>query len=1068
MDNEDDIQPEIEKAEPAIKKTVKKKSKKKSDEALVKNTIEINPSLSEALDNTVVLGWGRMNPITVGHEKLVNKIKSVAKQNSATPKVFISHSQDAKKNPLDYDDKIMLAKKAFGNSIIVKSKSKTIIQIMAELQSKFSKVILVVGQDRIKDFETLLNKYNGKDYEFDSIEVVSAGDRDPDAEGVSGMSASKMRAAAFKGDLKSFKSGLPKKLEGDADDIYDMVRYGMKIAEEMELDEAVLSIAQRRQRSLTMRKFAGKIANARKRMAARPATKAQLVTRATKAATVIIRKKVAGKKGVGYADLAPSAKMAVDKKVAKKSAAIKKIAKKLLPKVKMADKLKRQKAADAKKNEEVDLTIDEAFDLFLEEFELPVVKKRYHKMYEKGGKIKLDRRFRAFKKRPDALDPLLAAQMEVEEFVSDSELISFIESTADDIFDSVTLNEERILESLQAKAQKAGIEIELINHIYEEAIESYIESETMDIEQWAFSSVNAAIANMTEAKKSGLWDNIHKKRKRIKSGSNEKMRKPGTDGAPSEDDFENARKEEVDQADEGIVSTGIAKVRAGHYNRKANKSFNKARGALGYSKGKSIAKGTSDEDGFAKHMKKASDYERKAKKIKSDAFRKTKKFASYKGNLRDDPPRPPYKSKLRDDPPHIQKWSKESVEQVDEENRGSSSKHPPVKVGDKFTHANITRVVTKVTPDGIEATRTNGTGKTVHDHGYVQKQIVESVEQVDKKIDEAFSDIFNERSPSEIAKFKVGSLVFKKQYKLALDALIKVLTRKRTAPVPGQRKPSVKHSISYYAAEIAKSYNHVDGKTLEKLLPKTFVFEDALEWGTDESANKYKKDTPGQTVNESFNEMFAEDVTQSQLNDVEKFADRILSKFKVDIEFTRHFADRMNDPRNNPPITIADLQQVFKKIAKKKASDIRQNPDSEAIIKDLQKDLNMPVVINYDKNKDEFEVVTKTIMRKKNFKSNDTVINTESIDEAYVPPYDVWHKLTGELSDAMKDAGDEMRKLSPGGEITPNEVKSSPKFKAAKVAYNKAKAANEKLLKSIPTKIRKEYQLKSRADRRAR
>ena len=328
MDNEDDIQPEIEKAEPAIKKTVKKKSKKTSDEVLVKNTIEINPSLSEALDNTVVLGWGRMNPITVGHEKLVNKIKSVAKQNSATPKVFISHSQDAKKNPLDYDDKIMLAKKAFGNSIIVKSKSKTIIQIMAELQSKFSKVILVVGQDRIKDFETLLNKYNGKDYEFDSIEVVSAGDRDPDAEGVSGMSASKMRAAAFKGDLKSFKSGLPKKLEGDADDIYDMVRYGMKIAEEMELDEAVLSIAQRRQRGLTMRKFAGKIANARKRMAARPATKAQLLTRATKAATVIIRKKVAGKKGVGYADLAPSAKMAVDKKVAKKSAAIKKIAKK--------------------------------------------------------------------------------------------------------------------------------------------------------------------------------------------------------------------------------------------------------------------------------------------------------------------------------------------------------------------------------------------------------------------------------------------------------------------------------------------------------------------------------------------------------------------------------------------------------------------------------------------------------------------------------------------------------------------------------------------------------------------
>ncbi len=91
-------------------------------------------------------------------------------------------------------------------------------------------------------------------------------------------------------------------------------------------------------------------------------------------------------------------------------------------------------------------------------------------------------------------------------------------------------------------------------------------------------------------------------------------------------------KEEVQQTDEGIISTGIAKVKAGHYDRKANKSFKKAKTALGYSKGKSIAKGTSDEDGFSKHMKQSNDYERKAKKIRSDAFRKTKKFNSYSGN----------------------------------------------------------------------------------------------------------------------------------------------------------------------------------------------------------------------------------------------------------------------------------------------------------------------------------------------------------------------------------------------------------------------------------------------------
>jgi hypothetical protein len=138
----------------------KKLSKKEKDEVLNKNAIEINPTLNEAPDKTVVIGWGRMNPITVGHEKLANKIKSVARANSATPLLYITHSQDAKKNPLEYDDKIMLAKKAFGSKFVQKSPSKTIIQVMKELQSGYSKLILVVGSDRVNDFDTLLNKYN--------------------------------------------------------------------------------------------------------------------------------------------------------------------------------------------------------------------------------------------------------------------------------------------------------------------------------------------------------------------------------------------------------------------------------------------------------------------------------------------------------------------------------------------------------------------------------------------------------------------------------------------------------------------------------------------------------------------------------------------------------------------------------------------------------------------------------------------------------------------------------------------------------------------------------------------
>ena len=265
--------PQDDKPVKAKKKSVKKSSE---DELLNKNAIEINPRLEEAVMRTVVLGWGRMNPITSGHEILVNKIKAVAKKIKATPIIYVSHSQDPKKNPLDYDDKIMIAKKAFGNNIIQKSKSRTIIQIMQELENSYEKVVLVVGSDRVKDFETLLNRYNGKDYTLKEIEVQSAGNRaDPDSDkakdlSAANMSASVMRKLASEGDLAGFSKGLPKKLKSDAQDIYDMVRGGMKIAEMTEEDDDLveaLNMQQRRARSLTMRKYKGKIAAARKRMA---------------------------------------------------------------------------------------------------------------------------------------------------------------------------------------------------------------------------------------------------------------------------------------------------------------------------------------------------------------------------------------------------------------------------------------------------------------------------------------------------------------------------------------------------------------------------------------------------------------------------------------------------------------------------------------------------------------------------------------------------------------------------------------------------------------------------------
>lgn len=131
-----------------------------------------------------------------------------------------------------------------------------------------------------------------------------------------------------------------------------------------------------------------------------------------------------------------------------------------------------------------------------------------------------------------------------------------------------------------------------------------------------------------------------------------------------------------------------------------------------------------------------------------------------------------------------------------------------------------------------------------------------------------------------------------------------------------------------------------------------------------------------------FKDMY-EEVSQKEINDLEKFGDRLLNKFDVDIEFTRHFADRLNDKRNKPAITVDEIKALFKKMADNKGKRIKKHGNSEAILKDMQSDLNLPVVVNWKNG--EFEVVNKTIMRKKNFKSPDPMIKYESVEEDMTP-----------------------------------------------------------------------------------
>ncbi len=194
------------------------------------------PEEQEEVEKTrgaVTIGFGRFNPPTAGHEKLLDTIKDTAEDGEY--KVYPSHSVDPQKNPLDSETKVLFMKKMFpvhANAIVYDPAVRTILDAMKQADVEgFSSVNIVVGADRQKEFEGLANKYNGQLYNFDAINVISAGERDPDAEGVEGMSASKLRALAADGDFDSFKKGLPKAAKGMiARELFNTVQRSMSAA----------------------------------------------------------------------------------------------------------------------------------------------------------------------------------------------------------------------------------------------------------------------------------------------------------------------------------------------------------------------------------------------------------------------------------------------------------------------------------------------------------------------------------------------------------------------------------------------------------------------------------------------------------------------------------------------------------------------------------------------------------------------------------------------------------------------------------------------------------------------
>ena len=215
--------------DPTLKQAAPKQEKKKDE----------GPKFEpvEKTKGTLTVAFGRFNPPHLGHLQLMDTAAGASKSDGGDYLIVPSRSQDPKKNPLDADSKVKVMQDMFPQhkkNIANDAGTRTIFDVLKKAHNDgYANVRIVGGADRVKEFEKLSNNYNGKLYQFDKLEVVSAGDRDPDSDGVEGLSASRMRLAAAENDFKKFRSGMPGDMKPEkAKEIFTMVRRSMGINEE--------------------------------------------------------------------------------------------------------------------------------------------------------------------------------------------------------------------------------------------------------------------------------------------------------------------------------------------------------------------------------------------------------------------------------------------------------------------------------------------------------------------------------------------------------------------------------------------------------------------------------------------------------------------------------------------------------------------------------------------------------------------------------------------------------------------------------------------------------------------
>ena len=497
-------------------------------------------------------------------------------------------------------------------------------------------------------------------------------------------------------------------------------------------------------------------------------------------------------------------------------------------------------------------------------------KKRYHEARKKDGTIKLDRRFRAFKKKPEPLEEM---------FEDDKDLLALIEEVANDISESLLLDEEKAMNGLKKKAEKSGISHGILKKVYDRGVAAWRTGHRPGTtpQQWGYARVNSFITG-------------------------------GKTRTTADADLWKQHNEAVEEAT----------------NMRNLKLINKIKKSGVVKKG-SMSKNEELDEAFEALDEKL--------KVSDGAGAWVKDF--YKSDA------PQFKGKSKEE---RQKMAVAAY--LDAKGEQEEAVSPAQQAA-------------------IAIAKKKKAGKPGYDsEGKSLKEFFD----LDEQFELSESSILD-KALAAIHKHVMGGT--------AVSDIAYQVSRARGVNM-SSRQLEKEYLKKHGSPKNQKSLKDLDKGIKDFKLKFKVEEHGAGDEGTDKLTKKYKKDTPLGQTDEAFegilNEAQCDLVGMKQIKEFEKFVDRMFEKFGIDFNFTKHFADRMSDDRNDPCITLKELAQFVTKIYKNQGKSLKGVSGAEAVIKDLQTDLNIPVAVEYDSRNDEFDVVMKTIMRKKNFKTPNKVI----------------------------------------------------------------------------------------------